>query len=197
LGISGEEFFMSDEVREEETPDNKDVEQGPDSGPKEPEPTGAAATETTEQKTEGEAGDAVAAAKAPSTTEGRASGERKTGETAPSGRTAGGRSPDRTTSGGSRTDRRGDSAPRGRSDRPRGRYGNRPRRYFSKKVCRLCVNKVKSVDYKNVDMLRRFVTERGKILPRRMTGTCARHQRMLCTAIKRARMVALLPFVNK
>jgi small subunit ribosomal protein S18 len=59
------------------------------------------------------------------------------------------------------------------------------------------VHKVKSVDYKDVDQLRRFVTDRGKILPRRMTGTCAKHQRMLSDAIKKARMIALLPFVNK
>lgn len=76
--------------------------------------------------------------------------------------------------------------------------GSRSRRgYFRKKVCRLCVNKVKAVDYKDVELLRRFVTDRGKILPRRMTGTCAKHQRMLSSAIKRARTVALLPFVNK
>jgi len=67
--------------------------------------------------------------------------------------------------------------------------------YFRKKVCRLCVNKVKVVDYKNVEQLRRFVTETGKILPRRITGTCARHQRMLAKAVKRARMIALLPYV--
>jgi small subunit ribosomal protein S18 len=66
--------------------------------------------------------------------------------------------------------------------------------YFRKKVCKLCVRKVKHVDYKDVDLLRRFITDRGKILPRRITGTCAKHQRMLATAIKRARFVALLPF---
>lgn len=71
------------------------------------------------------------------------------------------------------------------------------RTYFRKKVCKLCLKKAQSVDYKDVELLRRFITERGKILPRRITGTCARHQRMLSRAIKRARMIALLPFVSK
>jgi len=71
------------------------------------------------------------------------------------------------------------------------------RMYFRKKVCRLCTQKATHVDYKNVDLLRRYVTDRGKILPRRITGNCAKHQRMLAKAIKRARMAALLPFVSK
>jgi small subunit ribosomal protein S18 len=71
------------------------------------------------------------------------------------------------------------------------------RTYFRKKVCKLCARKIKTVDYKDVDLLRRFVTDRGKILPRRITGTCSKHQRMLARAIKRARMIALLPFVSK
>jgi small subunit ribosomal protein S18 len=71
------------------------------------------------------------------------------------------------------------------------------RTYFRKKVCKLCVRKAQSVDYKDVDLLRKFVTDRGKILPRRITGTCAKHQRMLSKAIMRARMIALLPFVSK
>ena len=71
------------------------------------------------------------------------------------------------------------------------------RMYFRKKVCRLCSQKATSVDYKNVDLLRRYITDRGKILPRRITGNCARHQRMLARAIKRARMAGLLPFVSK
>lgn len=64
-----------------------------------------------------------------------------------------------------------------------------------RKVCAFCVDKVDYVDYKNVSRLRRFVTERGKMLPRRTTGTCASHQRILCSAIKRAREIALLHFV--
>jgi small subunit ribosomal protein S18 len=89
---------------------------------------------------------------------------------------------------------------RGRSDTQRSGQNNGPRQrrgYFRKKVCRLCVNKIKTVDYKDVDLLKRFVTDRGKILPRRMTGTCAKHQRVLSAAVKRARMAALLPFVKK
>lgn len=63
-----------------------------------------------------------------------------------------------------------------------------------KKVCSFCVDKVDSIDYKDVAKLRRFISERAKILPRRVTGTCAHHQRALTVAIKRARIVALLPF---
>ena len=85
-----------------------------------------------------------------------------------------------------------DSRRSGGSDRGRGRRG-----YFRKKVCRMCVSKIDSLDYKDVDALKRFVTDRGKILPRRMTGTCARHQRVVSAAVKRARMVALLPYVEK
>ncbi|BDC95848.1 MULTISPECIES: 30S ribosomal protein S18 [Treponema] len=66
--------------------------------------------------------------------------------------------------------------------------------FFRKKVCRFCANKAK-IDYKDVDTLKRFTTERGKILPRRITGTCAKHQRELTVAIKRARNICLLPFV--
>ena len=74
--------------------------------------------------------------------------------------------------------------------RPRGR---KPRR----KVCAFCVDKVQHIDYKDVGRLRRFTSERGKILPRRMTGTCAKHQRQLSTAIKRARTIALMPYVSE
>lgn len=68
--------------------------------------------------------------------------------------------------------------------------GRRPR----KKVCSFCVDKVKGIDYKEIGRLRKYVTERGKILPRRISGNCAKHQRQLTIAIKRARNVALLPF---
>ena len=68
--------------------------------------------------------------------------------------------------------------------------GRRPRR----KVCSFCVDKVEDIDYKDVAKLRRYVTERGKILPRRISGNCSKHQRQLTSAIKRARNVALLPF---
>ena len=64
-----------------------------------------------------------------------------------------------------------------------------------RKVCSFCVDKVEHVDYKDVPKLRRYLSERGKILPCRMTGTCAKHQRQLTVAIKRARHIALLPYV--
>jgi len=63
-----------------------------------------------------------------------------------------------------------------------------------KKVCSFCVDKVETVDYKDFNRLKKFITERGKILPRRITGNCAKHQRQLTVAIKRARNIALLPF---
>ncbi|HKV28057.1 MAG TPA: 30S ribosomal protein S18 [Candidatus Acidoferrales bacterium] len=66
-----------------------------------------------------------------------------------------------------------------------------------KKVCRFCVDKVDLIDYKKPEILQSFVQERGKILPRRMTGTCARHQRWLTVAIKRAQNIALLPFASE
>ena len=64
-----------------------------------------------------------------------------------------------------------------------------------KKVCQFCADKTEAIDYKDVEKLRKYVTERGKILPKRITGTCAEHQRAVTTAIKRARIVALLPYV--
>jgi len=71
------------------------------------------------------------------------------------------------------------------------------RQYFrKKKVCKFCVEKMDLIDYKRADILSQFVQERGKILPRRMTGVCARHQRWLGVAIKRARNIALLPFAG-
>ena len=80
-----------------------------------------------------------------------------------------------------------------RGERVRRPRGRKPRR----KVCQFCVDKVESIDYKDVARLRRFMSERAKILPRRVTGTCARHQRELTVAIKRARQIALLPFVSE
>lgn len=80
------------------------------------------------------------------------------------------------------------------SQRPRPRGGGR--RYGRSKVCNFCVDRVKHIDYKNADALRRYVTDRGKIVPRRQTGTCAKHQRALARAVKRARHVALLPFTG-
>jgi len=65
-----------------------------------------------------------------------------------------------------------------------------------KKVCQFCADKVDCIDYKDVAKLRRFISERGKILPRRITATCAMHQRELTEAIKRARQIAILPYTN-
>jgi small subunit ribosomal protein S18 len=78
-----------------------------------------------------------------------------------------------------------------RSERP-----SRPNRKGRKKVCAFCVDKIVEIDYKDINRLRKYITERAKIMPRRMNGTCARHQRQLTTAIKRARHIALLPYVN-
>ena len=72
----------------------------------------------------------------------------------------------------------------------------RVRPHKRKKVCQFCVDKVTSIDYKDTAKLRRFISERGKILPRRTTGTCAAHQRQLTVAIKRARQIALLRYVE-
>ncbi len=72
--------------------------------------------------------------------------------------------------------------------------GARPNRKSRKKVCAFCVEKAEEIDYKDVQKLRKFTSDRAKILPRRVTGTCARHQRDLTTAIKRARQVALMPY---
>jgi small subunit ribosomal protein S18 len=82
--------------------------------------------------------------------------------------------------------------PGGPGGRPRGK-----RQYFrKKKVCKFCVEKMDFIDYKRPDILSQFVQERGKILPRRMTGVCSRHQRWLGVAIKRARNIALMPFAG-
>ena len=84
------------------------------------------------------------------------------------------------------------SASEGREEDRDGRAKGKT--YFRKKVCRFCANKAK-IDYKDADALRRYMTERGKILPRRITGTCAKHQREVAKAIKRARSISLLPYV--
>lgn len=71
------------------------------------------------------------------------------------------------------------------------------RRFSRKKVCRFCEQKTVYIDFKNYRMLREFLTERGKIVPRRITGTCAKHQRMLTISIKQARNIALLAFTHR
>jgi small subunit ribosomal protein S18 len=85
--------------------------------------------------------------------------------------------------------------PRERSDDDN-KGGQRRRPMFRRKVCRFCADKTLLIDYKDVRMIAQFVTERGKMTPSRITGNCARHQRLLTTAIKRARSVALLPFTT-
>lgn len=72
--------------------------------------------------------------------------------------------------------------------------GRKDRRKAKKRICAFCVDKVEHIDYKEIGKLRRFLTERGKILPRRISGNCAGHQRQVTLAIKRARQVALLPY---
>jgi small subunit ribosomal protein S18 len=90
----------------------------------------------------------------------------------------------------------GPGGPRPQGGRPPGGPMKRGKRSFvrKKKVCRFCVDKSDFIDYKKAEILAPFIQERGKILPRRMTGTCARHQRWLTVAIKRAQNIALLPF---
>ncbi|MCL2033567.1 MAG: 30S ribosomal protein S18 [Oscillospiraceae bacterium] len=90
-----------------------------------------------------------------------------------------------------------------KTDRPREDRGDRGDRGFRggrkgrKKVCSFCVDKVYDIDYKDIPRLKRYLSERAKIVPRRVTGTCARHQRDLTVAVKRARHIALLPFVSE
>ena len=81
------------------------------------------------------------------------------------------------------------------AERPE-RDNRRGGRKGRKKVCGFCVDKVDVIDYKDISRLRRYVSERAKILPRRVTGTCARHQRELTVAIKRARYLALMPYTS-
>lgn len=99
-----------------------------------------------------------------------------------------GERPERSERGGDRGDR-GDRGGRGGPGGPRGR-----RRFPRRKVCFFTLTKAEYIDYKDVKTLQRFVTPAGKILPRRMTGTCAKFQRLLTSAIKRARQVALLTY---
>ena len=76
-----------------------------------------------------------------------------------------------------------------RTMKPRPRKGRR-------KVCAFCADKVEEIDYKDIAKLKKYITEKGKIIPKRMTGTCSKHQRVLAVAIKRARQMALIPYVG-
>jgi small subunit ribosomal protein S18 len=80
--------------------------------------------------------------------------------------------------------------------RPRSGSARKKRIYHRRKVCRFCADSSLQIDYKDSKNLKYFITERGKIIPRRISGTCAKHQRPLTLAIKRARAIALLPFVG-
>jgi small subunit ribosomal protein S18 len=92
-----------------------------------------------------------------------------------------------------------ETAPAPPTSRPAGRSGREGgRKYFRrKKVCRFCVEKIDSINYKDVRLLSQFVAESGKIVPRRLTGVCTPHQRRLSRAIKQARNIALLPFSTR
>src|SRR5690348_1942386 len=95
---------------------------------------------------------------------------------------------------GSRSGGRGG---RGRGGDRGGSGGQRRSLFRRRKVCKFCTDKIDVIDYKDVKLIGAFVPERGKILPRRISGTCARHQRLLQTAIKRARQIALLPYASE
>ncbi|HZT77869.1 MAG TPA: 30S ribosomal protein S18 [Vicinamibacterales bacterium] len=92
----------------------------------------------------------------------------------------------------------GRSGGRGKSDKKSGDKGQGQRRtlFRRRKVCKFCADKIDDINYKDVKLIMPFVPERGKILPRRISGTCAMHQRKLQTAIKRARQIALVPYVT-
>ncbi|MFA5165221.1 MAG: 30S ribosomal protein S18 [Candidatus Omnitrophota bacterium] len=72
----------------------------------------------------------------------------------------------------------------------------RERRVFRKKVCKFCGEKINSIDYKDIMKLSKFITERGKIIPSRISGNCAKHQRMMARAIKKARLAAFIPYTS-
>lgn len=82
-------------------------------------------------------------------------------------------------------------------ERPERKFGRKGGRNKRRKVCYFTVNKITHIDYKDIETLKKFVSERGKILPRRVTGTSAKYQRMLTVAIKRSRQVALLPYTTE
>ncbi len=91
-------------------------------------------------------------------------------------------------------DRGGREERGGRDDRGGDEGGGRGRGFGRRKVCRFCADKALKVDYKDQQQMKYFLTERGKIIPRRISGNCAKHQREIATAVKRARMLALLPY---
>jgi small subunit ribosomal protein S18 len=84
----------------------------------------------------------------------------------------------------------------GKDDRMKKPVNKKRRIYIKRKVCRFCADKTLEIDYKSPRILRHFITERGKIIPRRISGNCAKHQREITTAIKKARNIAILPFTT-
>ena len=82
-------------------------------------------------------------------------------------------------------------------ERERTERNDRRNRKSRKKVCAICMDKIENIDYKDVPRLKRYLSDRAKIIPRRVTGTCARHQRQLTVAVKRARHLAFLPYVGE
>ena len=82
-------------------------------------------------------------------------------------------------------------------ERERTERNDRRNRKSRKKVCAFCMDKIENIDYKDVPRLKRYLSDRSKIIPRRVTGTCARHQRQLTVAVKRARHLAFLPYVGE
>jgi len=96
--------------------------------------------------------------------------------------------------GGGKSFGGGDRGERGDRDERGGEEGGRGRGFGRRKVCRFCADKAAKVDYKDQQALKYFLTERGKIIPRRISGNCAKHQREVATAVKRARMLAILPY---
>jgi small subunit ribosomal protein S18 len=84
----------------------------------------------------------------------------------------------------------------GKGDRMKKPVNKKRRIYIKRKVCRFCADKTLEIDYKSPRILRHFITERGKIIPRRISGNCAKHQREITTAIKKARNIAILPFTT-
>jgi len=96
-----------------------------------------------------------------------------------------------------KTDSSSSSRPPRKSMRGNTRRSDKRKFFMKKKVCYFCKNKDAVIDYKDVNLMRRFISESGKITPRRFSGTCARHQRKLSTEIKRARQMALIPYIDK
>ena len=98
--------------------------------------------------------------------------------------------------GGGKSYGGGERGERGDRDERGGEEGGRGRGFGRRKVCRFCADKAAKVDYKDQQALKYFLTERGKIIPRRISGNCAKHQREIATAVKRARMLAILPYTS-